>query len=129
MAVPTESPAMTIENSPRATSAVPALMRARGAKPCRRPASHPVAIFVMIPMTAKIRAGRSTGGMLVGSMRNANSTKKIPANKSLKGSMREEARSCTGPERDSDEEGTHRCRNVELLCDASDHKCEPDDTE
>jgi hypothetical protein len=51
---------MTIENSPRATSAAPARARPARPIPARRAAHHPVTIFVSAVTTASAAAGTMT---------------------------------------------------------------------
>ncbi len=89
---------MTIENSPRATSAVPARNRPIGPIPARRAAHHPVRIFVPTPATASRDAARSTGGSSAGEVSSPKKTKKTAANRSRRGLSTSRAPSATGPD-------------------------------
>ncbi len=89
---------MTIENSPRATSAPPARQRPSTEIPDRRAAQYPVAIFVTAVSRASARAGSRTGGMLAGSVCSPKKTKKTAANRSRSGLSSVCAPSATSPD-------------------------------
>lgn len=95
----TARPAMTIENSPRETSAPPARQRPRSAIPARRAAQYPVATLVSAVTRASSSAGSRTGGMLVGSVLSPKKTKKTAAKRSRSGLSRVCAPSAASPER------------------------------
>ena len=96
--VATARPAMTMENSPRATSVPPARHRPRDPIPARRAAYHPVPILVKTVTTASSRAGSSTGGIWAGSVESPKNTKKTAANRSRSGVSSLRAPSATSPE-------------------------------
>lgn len=81
----TARPAMTIENSPRATSVPPARQRPLTPTPARFAAQYPVAIFVHAVTRASASAGSRTGRMLAGSVCRPKKTKNTAANRSRSG--------------------------------------------
>lgn len=95
----TARPAMTMENSPRATRVPPARQRPLTPIPARRAAQYPVAIFVPAVTRASARAGSRTGGMLAGSVCRPKKTKNTAANRSRSGLSRVCVPSATSPER------------------------------
>lgn len=81
----TASPAMMIENSPRATRAVPARSRPGVATLSRRAANHPVPILVRVVISARTSTTGTTGRTADGSVARPNETKKVAANRSRNG--------------------------------------------
>ncbi len=88
---------MTMENSPRATSAVPARRRP-GTPLVRRAAIQPVAILVATVTTRSSAATPSTSGIAATSIWMPNSTKKRAANTSRSGLSSSRARAASEPE-------------------------------
>ena len=90
---------MTIENSPRATRAVPARSRPAGPTPARAAATQPVYTLVAPVTIASRMAGTATATRSPGMIWNEKNRKNVAANRSRSGPMRAWARSCTGPDR------------------------------
>ena len=118
---------MTMENSPRATSAPPA--RQRPARRCRPGGrrSQPVAIFVAMVTTASASAQPSTGGIPAGSVLQPEEDEEdrgeqIPQRgEQLARAVRDLAR-----QRDPDQERADRRRHLQLLRDARDQQRQPE---
>ncbi|CFE41192.1 Uncharacterised protein [Mycobacterium tuberculosis] len=91
------SPMMIKENSPRATSAVPARSCPRRATPSRRAANIPVATLVAAVTAARASATGSIETSFPGSTDRPIPRKKIVANKSRSGVSTMRARSAVSP--------------------------------
>src|SRR5262245_36877484 len=90
---------MTIENSPRATSSVPARTRPRTPTPARRAAHQPVASLVAAVTQASAAAGSRAGGSWAGSVCKPKNTKNTAANRSRSGPSSARAPCAAGPDR------------------------------
>lgn len=96
--IATPSPAMIIENSPRAISSTPARRHPRWSTVVLRAAQYPVAIFVTAvsrpSVSAKGRAGTSVAGLISSPKKQKN----VAANRSRNGPKRRCDCSAIGPE-------------------------------
>jgi hypothetical protein len=93
------SSAITIENSPRATSVAPARTWPRILMPARRAAHAPLAVLVTTVTAANATAGPITAGIACGSVCSPKNTKNTAAKRSRSGESNCWALSDTRPDR------------------------------
>ena len=118
---------MTIENSPRAISTVPARTRPRGPTPARPAAIHPVATLAIDVTMASARAGRATSTRSDGSIWNEKKTKNVAANRSLSGAIKAVgALLGAAGQGEADEKGADRPRHLDPLRQPADQEREPE---
>ena len=118
---------MTIENSPRAISTVPARTRPRGPTPARPAAIHPVATLAIDVTIASTSAGRATSTRSDGSIRNEKNRKNVAANRSRSGAIKlDGALLGVARQGEADEKGADRPRHLDPLRQPADEEREPE---
>jgi hypothetical protein len=122
-------PAITIENSPRATIVVLARIRPRWATPSRRAAYQPVATLVNVVTKARASAAGSAGRISLGATRSPKERKKIVAKRSRSGVRTSRALRGLAGNREADQESADRGGGVHQVRQASYQQREPEHPE
>ena len=123
--------AITIENSPRAISTVPARTRPRGPTPARPAAIHPVATLAIDVTTREHeRPAAATSTRSPGSIWNEKNRKNVAANRSRSGPISVDG-AVLGVTRqgEADEERADRGGHLELLRQSADEQGEAEHRE